>query len=53
MNNPEVFRYAIGDIEGGRVYSLLFYGGFVVHAMRKPTAAEVASQDHPGLYRAG
>ena len=33
-SSPEVFEYAIADIEGGRVYALRFYKGFVIYALR-------------------
>jgi hypothetical protein len=31
---PDVFQYAIGNIEGGRVYSLRFYRNFLVYTFR-------------------
>jgi hypothetical protein len=31
--SPEVFEFAVGDIEGGRVYSLRFYKGFMIFAL--------------------
>jgi hypothetical protein len=35
-SSPDVFQYAVADIEGHRVYSLLFYRGFAVYAFRTP-----------------
>jgi hypothetical protein len=39
--SPRIFQFAIGDIEGGRVYSLRFYESFVIFALVKPTDAPV------------
>jgi hypothetical protein len=35
-SSPDVFQYAMADIEDHRVYSLLFYRGFAVYAFRTP-----------------
>ena len=43
-DSPEVFQYAVADIDGGRVYSMRFYKGFLVFGFRAADADPLDTQ---------